>query len=60
MNLGLSKEAILALLEGPELSPAAAERISEAIELNNKAIQKNLNSYIHSIFVARMRPQGPR
>ena len=60
MDLGLSREQLLDCLKGSDLSEAAAERIAAALEENNKAIQGNLDRYIHQIFISRMRFGGPR
>lgn len=59
MNLGLTREQILELLQGSDLSPAAAEKIAAAMDKNNKTIEGNLDRYIHNIFISRMRFRGP-
>ena len=59
MNLGLTREQILELLQGSDLSLVAAEMIAAAMVKNNKAIEGNLDRYIHNIFISRMRFRGP-
>ena len=58
MDLGLRKDQLIDILKDADLSEASKQKIAEAIEQNNKKIERNLDAFLGKIYRDKGRPQG--